>query len=328
MPQTEVLSKPKLTLNPGMLQESDTPFGPKTWLRSWKDQTPLISASKKFYGVPEAILIIIWTHILENDEPETFRVRPSLMEDVFHAQETKFKVTRARTLLQINKLSRSIALQRFRGTLPIFAGEGKPPRILRFIPEKDIIRIEDFHLLILQMITPPEDDISRSYEDNQSINIEYRQAEECFMFYPKNPQVARLKARLETQNRPLSKLKVTYQISLIREEFEAISFNLPHRTWERCRSIQNLAITTVNPSLRTIYRHMFRGHHRRQFTPSYGPIPTFLNLLRENGNYQNLYLDNDKGQPLRIDDHTEQTIRASITLYILFNSVNWRHLNS
>ncbi|KAF7950862.1 uncharacterized protein EAE97_002414 [Botrytis byssoidea] len=278
-------------------------FGPRTWMDHWKDNVPVISASKEFYGLPQAVIELLWTYIIESDEKgQTYYMKPSLIESAYHYDSRKgnsdegFKVqmTGARTLLRINSFSRSLALKKFCGTLPIFHVPLEDNGILRFDPKRDIIHIQDFNHLACQMTrtvgmgpTPHWD-----YE-----YFTHSTATELLKFHPefhhmRNLMFVKERRRKLHPFRHRKKFVDTQQLSRLLHELWNIH-ELPGSTWHYSTSIQNLVIdyTSLCKSIIVIHKLMHEknintvGARRMpEFTAEFGPVSDFFRFLREVGN--------------------------------------------
>ncbi|TGO54915.1 hypothetical protein BCON_0100g00350 [Botryotinia convoluta] len=191
MKPKEIVSKVKssksLSKNKTLVKRERALFGPRTWMDHWKDNAPVISASKEFDGLPQAIIALLWTYIVESDEEKQDYY---MVENVYHYDSSKdnsdegfkIKMTGTRTQLRVNSFSRSLALKKLCGTLPIFNVRCVENGILRFDPKRDIIHIQDFHHLACQMTTTVGMGIMR--------HIEYKHfaqstARELLTFHPK-----------------------------------------------------------------------------------------------------------------------------------------------
>ncbi|KAF7895036.1 hypothetical protein EAF00_006850 [Botryotinia globosa] len=296
-------------------------FGPRTWMDHWKDNVPIISASKEFYGLPQAVVELLWTYIIESDEKrQTYYMKPSLMESAYHYDSCKgdstgrFKVqmTGARTLLRINSFSRSLALKKFCGTLPIFHVPFEGNGILRFDPERDIIHMQDFNHLACQM--------TRTGRMGPMPNWDYEYfthstALELLKFHPEFHHMRNLICVKEwrRKSRPFKKRKIilnTHQLTRLFKELWNIH-KLPGSTWQHSTSIQNLVIdySSLCKSIIVIHKLMDKentntvGDSRMpEFTAEFGPVSDFFRFLREVGNVQNLRVGKDKWHKLSNDE--------------------------
>ncbi|KAJ8060959.1 hypothetical protein OCU04_010038 [Sclerotinia nivalis] len=216
-------------------------------MESWKDVAPVISASENFYGLPENVIVMIWTCVLESDfEPLTYQVKPSLTENVFHAKDKHINMTEARALLQVNRLARELALEKFGGTIPIFAGQDKPPGILRFDSKEDTIYIKDFRIVAFQMIVSASNCLWRTPKAQWLVD---NQVQECLEFYPKYYQIAKLRWMYKMPKRVRrhqycfkSDCRDLLRRLLVNHELGENEVSLPTQTWNLSQSIQNLAV--------------------------------------------------------------------------------------
>ncbi|KAF7854183.1 hypothetical protein EAF04_010480 [Stromatinia cepivora] len=266
------------------VKKKKVPFGPKTWVECWKDVAPVISASEEFYGLPETVIFMIWTCVLESDfEPQTYQVKPSLIENVFHARDKQINMTGARALLQVNRLTRELALERFGGNIPIFAGQDKPPGILRFDAKEDTIYIKDFRIVAFQMTVSASDCLWRI--DKTQCRVE-KQVQECLEFYPKYYQIAKLRWMNKMPKRIRrhqycfkSDCRDLRRCLLVNHELEENEIGLPTQTWNLSQSIQNLAVDYeyFEMSEISVDWTMCRDHSDHQHRAN------LLDLLRKNG---------------------------------------------
>ncbi|KAF7936185.1 uncharacterized protein EAE98_002404 [Botrytis deweyae] len=316
----EIVSKVKsskfLSKIKTLMEREKVVFGPMTWMENWmdnwKDNTPVISASKEFYGLPQDVIELLWTYIIESDEKtQNYVLKPSLMESVYHYEDCtdilefgfKVRMTGARTLLRIDSFSRSLALKKFRGTLPIFYVPFKDHGILRFDPKRDIIQIRDFHHLAFQM-TP-------TVGMGLMLDLEYHYladdtALELLKFHPKFRHVRR-RMRMEhiangiyaslsmykyckasVKSRQLARL-----LSILKNRYE-----LPCSTWDQSTSIQNLVIDhdlsmdrcalIICKSMALVNAKTVGAVRMPEFTAGFGPVSKLFKSLREVGNVENL----------------------------------------
>ncbi|TGO39094.1 hypothetical protein BHYA_0060g00050 [Botrytis hyacinthi] len=296
-------------------------FGPRTWMDNWKDNAPVISASKEFYGLPQSVIDLLWTYIIESDEKrQSYYMKPSLMESVYHYDSCKgnsdegfkFQMTGARTLLRINSFSRSLALKKFCGTLPIFYVPFEDNGILRFDPKRDIIHIQDFNHLACQMTRTvgmgPMPDWDYEYFTHST-------ALELLKFHPKFHLVRKLIC-VKQQRRNLhpfrkrKRIVDTYQLARLLDELWNIH-ELPGSTWYHSTSIQNLVINYTSLCKSIIVIHKLMGEESintvgasrmPEFTTEFGPVSDFFRFLREVGNVQNLRVGEDKWHKLSDDE--------------------------
>ncbi|KAF7951657.1 hypothetical protein EAE96_006956 [Botrytis aclada] len=294
---------------------------PRTWMDDWKDNAPVISASEEFYGLPEAIILLLWTYVIESDGgKQNHYMEPSLVENIYHydhSQQTwtgrfKINMTGARILLRVNSFSRSLAARKLSGTLPIFNAQGVGNGILRFDPKIDIIHIQRFHLLAVQM-TP-------TVGKGKMLHIEYENfgrdtAEELLAFYPDHPGVRRLMRREAKHNFPF-KRSLDIRLAWFSDRLYTISDKLytkhefPSLIWDQSRSIQNLvidyyslckSILIIHQLMRQVHVHTSYGAMPR-FTGKRGPMSTFYKFLREVGNVKNLCVGDDEWHDLSAKD--------------------------
>ncbi|THV55803.1 hypothetical protein BGAL_0003g00450 [Botrytis galanthina] len=292
-------------------------FGPRTWMDHWKDNAPVISASEEFYGLPRDVIELLWTYIIESDEKEqTYHMRPSLMESVYHYDscegnsDKRFKVqmTGARTLLRINSFSRSLALKKFCGTLPILYVPLKDSGILRFDPKRDIIHIQDFNHLACQMTRMvgmgQMPDLNDEYFAHPTVL-------ELLRFHPGFHLVRKLVCpkQLWQKSHPFRHRKRILRKNRLGQLLNDLwnIHELPGSTWSHSTSIQNLVIdyTSLCKSIIIIHKLMKQENintvgagRMPEFTAEFGPVSNFFKFLREASNVQNLRVGKDEWHKL------------------------------
>lgn len=315
---------------------------PKTWMECWNDNRPVISASKEFYGLPRDIITLIWTYVIESDEGKReYRLRPSLVEDVYHYDFSNdsltggLKMVGARVLLQVNGYSRSRVMRKFWGTLPIFSRPYRTPGILRFDPKSDIIHMQDFEVLALQMI-------------RSGGLLDYSKYD-----YERNTLTAALEGEIRARyhnslqysgrlNRMIWKTKYIFsstrrkQILAARKHhytkivYMSKGYSQPPgtgNTWALSKSIQNLAIdyTTLCSCIIAIYMRMEEYHVNATsqtpiampgFTSEFGPVSTFFKFLRENGNVKSLLTGDEEWHTLSNDVLFEALLDGEMELIL------------
>ncbi|TGO25171.1 hypothetical protein BPAE_0086g00360 [Botrytis paeoniae] len=339
MKPKEIVSKVKssksLSKIKTLVTRKKVTFGPRTWVDYWKDNAPVISASKEFYGLPRAIVELLWTYVIESDEEkQNYYMKPSLVESVYHYDSSKnnsdegfkVKMTGARTLLRINSFSRSLALKKFCGTLPIFYVPFDDNGILRFDPKRDIIHIQDFHHLAYQM-TP-------TVGMGLMLHIEYKHfaqstARELLKFHPKYRYIRRL-MWMERRTKyiyPFKQRKKSFearQLARLLNKLYKIH-ELPGWTWDHSKSIQNLVIDypSLCKSILIIYQLIGSVHINTaygampQFTAEFGPVSSFSKFLREDGNVQNLRVGDDEWHKLSDDKLFDTMLKGESALLYL-----------
>ncbi|TEY84026.1 hypothetical protein BOTCAL_0023g00090 [Botryotinia calthae] len=306
------------------------PFGPRTWMDYWKDNVPVISASEEFYGLPLDVVTLLWNYVIENDKKQDYHIKPSLVDNVYHYDSSKdrsdegvkVKISGAHTLLRVNSLSRSLALKKFSGTLPVFNVQFDHHGILRFDPKRDIIHIHDFHYLASQM-TPT---LSMRYMCNAE--WEYfgeSNVREIMRCYP-NCYYARDRKWMERRMEylyPPAQRKRTLKIPQVTRIADQIyrRHQLPGWTWDHSKSIQNLVIdyTSLCTSIMLIYLYMRKLHGMRgipmpQFTTEFGPVSSFFDFLRRFDNIQNLRIGDDEWHKLSDEKLFNEIMKGEATL--------------
>ncbi|KAF7884575.1 uncharacterized protein EAF02_004911 [Botrytis sinoallii] len=315
----EIVSKVKsskfLSKIKTLMKREKVVFGPMTWMESWmdnwKDNTPVISASKEFYGLPQGVIELLWTYIIESDEKtQSYVMKPSLMESVYHYEHCtditdegfKVNMTGARTLLRIDSFSRSLALKKFRGTLPIFYVPFKDNGILRFDPKRDIIHIQDFHHLAFQM-TP-------TAGMGLMLDLEYYYladdtALELLKFHPKFRYVRR---RIWMEHIANHIYDLLFMFKYCKESVKSCQLarllkilknrhELPCSIWDHSTSIQNLVIDNLSiftcaliicKSMALVNANTVGAVRMPEFTAGFGPVSKLFKSLREVGNVENL----------------------------------------
>ncbi|KAF5867431.1 uncharacterized protein Bfra_010405 [Botrytis fragariae] len=304
-----------------LVKREKVTFGPKTWMDHWTDNAPVISASKEFYGLPQAIIELLWTYVIKNDgEKQSYYMKPSLLASVYHYDSSKVnldegfkvKMTGARTLLRINSFSRSLALKKFSGTVPIFYVPYNDNGILRFDPKRDIIHIRNFHYLAHQM-TP-------TVGKGLMLHLEYQYfahptARELLKFHPKFRHVRKL-MWIERQTKyiyPLKQRKKSLEACQLAQLLNKLwkIHELPGWTWDHSTSIQNLAIdySSLCKSIIIIHKLMdsvntntTSAGRMPEFTAEFGPVSNFFKFLREVGNVQNIRAGDNEWHKLSDDE--------------------------
>ncbi|KAM3080160.1 hypothetical protein ACMFMF_003569 [Clarireedia jacksonii] len=124
--------------------------------QAWIESCPInqrasqISASKTFYGISTDLQIMIMEYALRAHEPDTIVVSASLLNDAYYIHKPPSTKKGSRALLEVNALSRELALKKFSGSLrtipvpplPAFYKDPTPVlSTLRFDPVNDIINI-------------------------------------------------------------------------------------------------------------------------------------------------------------------------------------------
>ncbi|KAM0140185.1 hypothetical protein ACHAO1_002413 [Botrytis cinerea] len=305
-------------------------FGPRIWMHNWKDNIPVISASKEFYGLPLDVAILLWTYVIENDEKQDYHIQPSLVDNVYHYDSSKdrsdegakVKISGAHTLLRVNSLSRLLALKKFSGTLPIFNVQFDHYGILRFDPKRDFIHIHDFHYLASQMTLT----LSKRY----MLNVEWEHfgestAREMLRSYPNLNYVRDLEwmeRRTECISSPEQRKRIleALKIAGIGDQIYR-NHQLPGWTWNRSKSIQNLVIDYTSLCTSIMVIHLFMKDLQRmsdipmpQFTAEFGPVSTFFNFLRRFDNVQNLRIGDDEWHKLSDEKLFNEMLKGERTL--------------
>ncbi|TGO83333.1 hypothetical protein BPOR_0662g00050 [Botrytis porri] len=290
-------------------------YGPRTWMDHWKDNVPVISASKEFYGVPQAIIELLWTHVIESDEEELhYYIEPSLIESMYHYDHSKdssdyvfkVKMTGARTLTRIYRFSRSLALKKLCGTLPILYMPFSDIGIFRFDPKRDIIHIWNFYFLAGQMTptfgmgVPLDEHLAQS------------SARELWTYHPKFRHVrkrfwiARQAKYIYYLFKQREQSLETRQVDRSSNEFHEMH-ELQGGAWRFSNSIQHLVIdyTSLCKSILAIHETMDTIHTNTpgagtmpEFTAEFGPVSDFFRFLREIGNVRYLRVGDDKWHKL------------------------------
>ncbi|KAM3075694.1 hypothetical protein ACMFMG_007825 [Clarireedia jacksonii] len=134
--------------------------------QAWIESCPInqrasqISASKTFYGISTDLQIMIMEYALRAHEPDTIVVSASLLNDAYYIHKPPSTKKGSRALLEVNALSRELALKKFSGSLrtipvpplPAFYKDPTPVlSTLRFDPVNDIINIRYFYHMVLHI---------------------------------------------------------------------------------------------------------------------------------------------------------------------------------
>jgi hypothetical protein len=133
------------------------------WIASWpiERRTKQVSASKPFYGIPIDLQAMILEYALETHEPDDIVITASILNDAYYIHSAESSMTRkgSRALLEVNALSRELALKKFSGSLlnlphPRTALYIDPTPVLstfRFDPVNDVICMAPFHNMAIHI---------------------------------------------------------------------------------------------------------------------------------------------------------------------------------
>jgi hypothetical protein len=120
-----------------------------------------VSASKPFYGISTDLQIMIFEYMLKAHEPDDISLSASLLNDAYYVHKDRSSMARtgSRALLEVNYLSRKLALMKFSGTLNVlpvpFPGVYQDPTpvlsIFRFSPDTDVIYMDPFYTMAIRI---------------------------------------------------------------------------------------------------------------------------------------------------------------------------------